>query len=182
MSVKKYVFLHFFTLKSVSNHVFLNDELMKSARIHTFSSKIVCLFTLFDGAAGDGNRKRTAYYCLKSHFRVFVKTRNSFLACFRNRSGDGYRRWTAYSLPKLHFQRFRGESRMWCNAREDSPAREDFPAREDSPAREDPQEREGRTSLRRAAHPGCTLMLSLGTSATPQPTRVFARSPKKFFR
>ena len=69
---------------------------------------------------------------------------------------------------------------MWCNAREDSLAREVFPAREDSPAREDTQEREGRTSLSWAAHAGCTLMLSLGTSATPQPTRVFARSPKKF--
>ena len=48
----------------------------------------VCLFALSGGAAGGGNRKRTAYSCLKMHFRVFVKTRNSFLACFRNRIRD----------------------------------------------------------------------------------------------
>ena len=50
-AAKKCKKTHFFTLKSVSNHVFLNDELIKSARIHTFSSKKVCLFTLFGGAA-----------------------------------------------------------------------------------------------------------------------------------
>ena len=45
-AAKKCKKTHYFTLKSVSNHVFLNGRLIKSARIHTFPSK-KCVFLHF---------------------------------------------------------------------------------------------------------------------------------------
>ena len=55
---------------------------------HTCLSTKECNLAISGGTVGGGNRRGTAYSLLILHFRVSVKTQNSFLAWFRNRHPD----------------------------------------------------------------------------------------------